>query len=152
VSGNTGVSSAVGTYTKLLTCIDIPIWARIPHMHFPASVTHTYTNLSLAASQNRDNNTHQNQIRNQNGNGNGSWVLKVPTRPTTSHPLHLHTHTINSIPIPIQPRAIQKSHLALSLMICAFKKASWRSHTLGPGWGDGGRVRKGECGRCKDGV
>ena len=89
--------------------------------------------LSLAASQNRDHSIHQNQIRSQNGNGNGSWVLEVPTRPTTSHPLHLDTHTIDSIPIPIRPRAIRKSHLALSLMICAFKKASWRSHALGPG-------------------
>ena len=89
--------------------------------------------LSLAASQNRDHNIHQNQIRNQNGDGNWSWVLEVPTRPTTSYPLHLHTHTIDSIPIPIRPRAIRKSHLTLSLMICAFKKASWRSHALDPG-------------------
>jgi hypothetical protein len=89
--------------------------------------------LSLAASQNRDHNIHQNQIQNQNGNGNWSWVLEVPTCPTTSYLLYLHTHTIDSIPIPIQPRAIRKSHLALSLMICAFKKASWRSHALGPG-------------------
>ena len=60
-------------------------------------------------------------------------MLEVPTCPTTSHPLHLHMHTINSIPIPIRSRAIQKSHLALSLMICTFKKASGRSHALGPG-------------------